>query len=139
MPKLVMVRLNGIARPADELSEDRFLSIPNRSEFVADIRAPRNLKHLKWVHVLLAKIAKGVEESPEEVKKNLKRYSGQYREFIARDGRVFYELESISPETMDEVRWRECWEQWRRVIIDRYLPAIQDPAIRNEVEAMLFS
>ena len=82
MPKLVMVRLNGIARPADELSEDRFLSIPNRSEFVADVRAPRNLKHLKWVHVLLAKIAKGVEESPEEGKKNLKRYSGQYRELV---------------------------------------------------------
>jgi len=139
MPQIVMVRLNGVARPADELSEDRFLSIPNRAEFLAEVRVPRNLKHLKWVHVLLAKIAKGVEESPEEVKKNLKRYSGQYREFIARDGQVFYELESISPETMDEVRWRECWEQWRRVIIDRYLPAIQDPAIRNEVEAMLFS
>jgi len=139
MPKLVMVRLNGIARPADELSEDRFLSIPNRSEFVADVRAPRNLKHLKWVHVLIAKIAKGTDQSPEEIKRDLKRYSGMYREFISRTGEVFYELESISPEAMDEVRWRECWEQWRRVIIDRYLPAIQDPAIRNEVEAMLFS
>lgn len=138
MSELIMVRLNGIARPADELSEDRFWSIPNRSEFVARVRAPRNLKHLKWVHVLLAKIAKGTEQSPEEIKRDLKRYSGQYREFISRHGEVFYELESISPEAMDEVRWREVWEQWRRVIIERHLPAIADPTIREQVERMLW-
>lgn len=119
MAELVMIRTGGLARPADDLSAERFGSLSNGSMFRAQVDAPRNIKQLRLVHVLLKKI---VDNHPgfvgvEELKRELKRRSGMYQEFISRDGEVMYELDSISPAVMDQSRFNEVWKRWVDLIL----------------------
>lgn len=127
-----MIRTGGLARPADDLSAEHFRMLENNTMFRAQIDAPRNIKQLRLVHVLLKKVADNHPEfmGVEELKRELKRRSGMYQEFISRDGGVMYELESISPAVMEQTRFNEVWRRWVDIILrgdpDRGVPPILD-------------
>lgn len=133
--EIIMIRLDHIARPADEISEDAFWRIPNRSQFRALVDAPRNIDQLKMVHALLATIAQAHPgfATIEEIKRDLKRKSGMFREYIAKDGRVYYELESVSPALMDQTRFAEVWAAWKRIILEEILPGVTDRELEREI------
>lgn len=119
MTELVMIRNGGLARPADDVSAARFAAFANGSMFRVQADAPRNIKQLRLVHVLLKKIADNHPDfvGIEDLKRELKRRSGMYSEFISRDGAVMYELDSISPAVMDQARFSEVWRTWVDLIV----------------------
>lgn len=147
MVELVMIRRGSIASPADDLSLERFSAIKPGSMFRVQADAPRNIKQLRLLHVLLKKI---VDNHPsymgvEELKRELKRRSGMYQEFISRDGEVMYELDSISPAMMDQARFNEVWKRWVDLIIngdpatgfDPILAGITDEQLAYEIARSL--
>ena len=136
MAELVMIRRGGLAFPADELSDEHLRAIVNGSMFRCVVDAPRNIKQLRAVHILLKKVAENLPEpiGTEELKRVLKRRSRMFTEFVARDGSVMYELDSISPAVMDQARFTEVWNAWKQIIIEELLPGITN---RDLVDAIL--
>lgn len=139
MTELVMIRRGGLAQPADELSEERFRALKNGELFRCQVDAPRNIKQLRAVHIMLKKVADNLPEpiGSEELKRHLKRRSRMFTEFVARDGSVMYELDSISPAVMDQARFTEVWRMWKGIIISELLPGITDRELAHEIEIEL--
>lgn len=139
MAELVMVRRGLLCSPADELSEERLRAVRNNELFRCQIDCPRDIRQLRAVHILLKLVADNMPEpiGTEELKRELKRRTRMYREFVSRDGSVMYELDSISPATMDQARFNEVWSAWKRVIIEEMLPGLHNDDLAFEIAQQL--
>jgi len=133
--KMVLVRSGRGLLPADEHSEDILRGIPHEAQIIADVKVPRNARQLRFIHVLLRKVADNHPDfvSVEALKRELKIRARMFDPIVGANGQLFYTLRSIAFEEMDQAEFAQVWEQWRRIIVTEIVPGMSDAGLQREI------
>lgn len=142
MAMKVVVRSDGRALwPRDPYSAEIIANMLRDKDAMAEVRQPRSLKQHRFLMVWLNRIADNhpVYDSVDRLLTELKVRAGMFSPAIVTDTadasktRVVYIVESLSFETMDQARFSQIFEKFRRIIKEEILPGVSDEGLMNEV------
>lgn len=133
--KIVAVRSGPALYPVDPRSQEIVSRVPANVEIVADVKQARNPRHLKAVHALLRTIADNHPDflTARELERELKIRSGMWQPLLGANGKLFFELQSIAVEKMDQIEFAELWDRWLHIISTEIIPGLSVPAIEREI------
>src|ERR1700676_1907368 len=118
MAKILMVKHLNALRPVDDADQDLFAKIKNNAMVLADIKPPRNQRHLEffrlyWVLIELVRAQLENERWPtkEELSDSIKVMAGLRRSIFLPNGDVIYSPGSIAFHNMDELTFAAFFDR----------------------------
>jgi hypothetical protein len=142
--ELIMQRDRGALKPSEPHSEELMASIPAATDLLVSVTSPRQLKFTKMVHATLNAVCKNHPDfrTVEDLKMELKIRSRMMSPFAGVNPRtgqpmIYWVPESTSFHAMDEIRFRQVWEQWKAIICSDIIPGIGNDELEAEALASL--
>lgn len=139
-----MQRDRGALKPADPYSDELLAGIPHGTDLVVTVESPRQVKFSKMVHATLAAVARNHPDfrTVEDLKRELKIRSRMMSPIAGVDRRtgkpmIYWELQSVSFHSMDELEFRRVWGLWKDIIAREIIPGIDNDALEAEALASL--
>lgn len=125
--------------PATPEDAERLRAIPSDMLLPVQVKLVRNGAHWRKFMALVAIVAENHPKFAhvDDVIRELKLRTGLAKEYITLEGRVIYELGSISHEAMDEGEFREWSIKARQIIKDEYFPTMEAQALDDETRRRL--
>lgn len=105
-------RLYGLV-PHGSVSEERFDSVPLVKPLLVTLRQPRNIEHFQKFWALAGNVANFHPTflDADDAVRFAKRRLGMFTRFHEKDGSLSCEYESLSVESMDQLRFSEFYDR----------------------------
>ncbi len=139
MTSYVMRKHLGCLKPVDDAGTTLLSKIKLGADVMVEVKRPRNPLHHRKLFALAKIVADNsdVWPSTEAAITALKLATGHVETFAVPGGKVYEIPRSISFASMDQTAFDQFYDACVKVIVERFLPGVEEEALRNEVLEML--
>ena len=120
--ELAMTRRGATLVPASPAFLEDLEKIQEGKEVLVTVRMARNPRHDRWFHATIAEVirAGAWNGDAESFRRYLKIALGYAEEIVGADGKVFYVLQSLSPASMDKIRFTDFVRRVEQHVAERW-------------------
>lgn len=137
MTELIMRKTEGKLEAVDQISADDLASIPNNTDLLVTVKAPKNLKQLRWMWALAGKIADAVDGLDKDSAMDLLCERARHVKFTVSPvtGHLFIVRKSLS--VLDGAALSRLMSRMVWVVCNEIVPGLDEGQLRDEIEAMV--
>jgi hypothetical protein len=134
--QLIMRRDGNRLAPAEPWSEEQLMLLSPNKDVLVQVKQARSLPQMKFMWAMLKKIADNhpTLSTAEQIMFEIKRHGRLFKPVVSADGRLFYVMESIAFEAMDQAQFQEFFDKVLRPIVrEHILPGVSNERLIAEV------